>query len=174
MHVSAHLRYLRIAPRKVRLVIDLVRGMSVEKALDQLSVLPKRSSLPITKLIQSAVANADHNFHLDKKTLIVHSIFADEGPKFKRWAPKAFGRANPILKRTTHITVILEGKQLSKPKAVKEDKPVKVAAEDVKHEPATAEVQPTVSKVKGVKKSPTAKSRARKATDQTVARKGEE
>lgn len=173
MEVKAHLRHLRIAPRKVRLVINLVRGMSVEKALDQLSVLPKRSSLPVTKLIQSAVANAKHNFNLDEKTLVVKSIIANEGPKLKRWMPKAFGRANPILKRTTHITVILEGKELAKkPTEPKEKKPVKADIAEVKEAPATAKTR-TVKKT-AVKKSPTPKVTARDAQDAEVARKGEE
>ena len=173
MLVKAHLRHLRIAPRKVRLVIDLVRGMSVEKALDQLSVLPKRSSLPVSKLIQSAVANAKHNFSLDEKSLVVKSIIANEGPKLKRWMPKAFGRANPILKRTTHITVVLEGKETAKkPVAPKEKKPVSADVSEVKAAPATAKT-PTVKKT-AVKKSPTPKVAARNAQDAEVARKGEE
>ncbi len=138
MLVRAHLRYLRIAPRKVRLVIDLVRGMTVERAFDQLSVLPKRSTLPVTKLIQSAVANATHNNQLDPKTLVIKAITANEGPKLKRFIPKAFGRANPILKRTTHITVILEGQELkgAKPLAKDTAKPETVDLTTVKKSPA--------------------------------------
>ena len=173
MDVVAHLRHLRIAPRKVRLVIDLVRGLPVDRAIDQLTLLPKRSSLPILKLIKSAVANAEHNFNIDTKTLVVASIQANEGPKLKRWMPKAFGRANPILKRTSHVTVVLTGVQSKKPKAVKEEKPAKVDLAEVKHEPAVADAGPAEKKVT-TKKSATAKPRARKAQDATVARKGEE
>ncbi len=171
MEVKAHLRFLRIAPRKVRLVIDLVRGKSVEFALDQLSVLPKRSSLPISKLIKSAVANANHNFQIDPKTLTVKSIVANEGPRLKRFQPRAFGRAAEILKRTTHVTVILEGKQLKKPAVVKEDKPIKVDGAPVKNEAATAPVIP--AKKKSVKRSPSAKTKAHDAQDASVPRKGE-
>ena len=78
MDVVAHLRHLRIAPRKVRLVIDLVRGLPIDKAIDQLTMLPKRSSLPILKLLKSAQANAVHNFQVDPKTLVVTSIQANE------------------------------------------------------------------------------------------------
>jgi large subunit ribosomal protein L22 len=173
MDVVAHLRHLRIAPRKVRLVIDLVRGLPVDRAIDQLTLLPKRSSLPILKLIKSAVANAEHNFNIDTKTLVVSSIQANEGPKLKRWMPKAFGRANPILKRTSHVTVVLTGVQSKKPKAVKEEKPAKVDLAEVKQEPAVADAGPADKKVT-TKKSATAKPRARKAQDATVARKGEE
>lgn len=173
MDVVAHLRHLRIAPRKVRLVIDLVRGLPIDKAIDQLTMLPKRSSLPILKLIKSAQANAVHNFQVDPKTLVVTSIQANEGPKLKRWTPKAFGRANPVLKRTSHVTVVLTGVQTKKPKPVKEEKPAKVDLAEVKHEAATAEVAPVEKKVIA-KKSATAKPRARKAQDVAVARKGEE
>ena len=121
MQVRAHLRYLRIAPRKVRLVVDLVRGQSVNKGLDQLSLLPKRSALPVAKLIKSAIANATHNHHLDEKTLVIQSIVANEGPRLKRYQPRAYGRAAEILKRTTHVTVILEGKELKTAKPTKKE-----------------------------------------------------
>jgi len=72
MEVRAHLRYLRISPRKVRLVVNLVRGLPVDQAIDQLTVLPKRSALPVLKLIKSAVANAEHNFKLDPSNYVLN------------------------------------------------------------------------------------------------------
>ncbi|MBU1348642.1 50S ribosomal protein L22, partial [Patescibacteria group bacterium] len=103
----ASLRHLRMAPRKVRLVVDLVRGLPVAEALQRLTFLQKDASLPVRKLIESAIANAEHNFKLDKSTLVVKAIAADGGATLKRWRPRAHGRAAPIRKRTTHITLIL-------------------------------------------------------------------
>lgn len=175
MLVRAHLRYLRIAPRKVRLVIGLVRGLSVEAAIDQLSVLPKRASLPVLKLLNSAVANAEHNFKLDRKELIVKSIVANEGPRLKRYQPRAFGRAAEILKRTTHITIVLEDKAQSKPQATKPvaAKPVDLTAAEVKQAPIQPKAAPA-KKSPTTKKSSTAKSKARDAADKQVRRSGTE
>lgn len=173
MLVRAHLRYLRIAPRKVRLVVDLVRGQSVAHGLDQLSIVPKRSALPVMKLIKSAVANAKNNYQLDEKTLIIKSIVANEGPRLKRFQPRAHGRAAEILKRTTHVTVVLEGKELKagKPAAKKEPKPDHVAADDIKHAPAKA--AKTVSKpLKPDTSGDQAKIRS--ANDPVIPRKGSE
>lgn len=96
-----------MAPRKVRLVVDLVRGLPVAEALQRLAFLQKDASLPVRKLIESAIANAEHNFKLDRSTLVVKSIAADGGATLKRWRPRAHGRAAPIRKRTTHITLVL-------------------------------------------------------------------
>jgi large subunit ribosomal protein L22 len=159
------------------LVINLVRGMDVEHALDQLSVLPKRSSLPVTKLINSAVANAVHNFKLEAKDLVVKSIIANEGPRLKRWQPRAFGRAAEILKRTTHITVILEDKAKSaapKRGATTKMTTTKTDTNIVSLPAATAKTATPKKTVKTVKKSPTAKSKARDAQDVTVRRSGTE
>ena len=177
MEVRAHLRYLRIAPRKVRLVINLVRGMSVEQAIDQLSVLPKRSSLPVLKLLNSAVANAEHNFKLEKKNLRIKSIVANEGPKLKRWQPRAFGRASEILKRMTHITIVLEdlAKSPAPKKGATKIETTKLETNTVKLPATTAKATvATKPAVKKTSKSPTAKSKARDAQDQTVRRSGTE
>jgi large subunit ribosomal protein L22 len=177
MEVRAHLRYLRIAPRKVRLVINLIRGMHVELAIDQLSVLPKRSSLPILKLLNSAVANAEHNFKLEKKNLIIKSITADEGPKLKRWQPRAFGRAAEILKRMTHVTIVLEdiAKSAAPKKGASPMSTTKLETNTIKLPSASTKTTSTVKKtVKKTSKSPTAKSKARDAQDVTVRRSGTE
>ena len=111
MEVKASLRFLRMSPRKVRLVVDTVRGMSVASAETKLKFVPKLASEPVLKLLLSAVANATHNFHLQKEDLYVKTIVADGGPTLKRFRARAFGRAAPIRKRTTHITIVLAEKK---------------------------------------------------------------
>lgn len=108
MQTTATLRYLRISPRKVRLVVNLIKGMPVEEAESQLNFSPKRSAEPILKLLKSAAANAKHRQGLEKKDLYIYRFFVNEGPTLKRWRPRAFGRAFPIMKRTSHMTIILD------------------------------------------------------------------
>lgn len=173
MEIRAHLRYLRITPRKVRLVIDLIRGMEVARAMDQLAVLPKGASEPIKKLLDSAVANAEHNFQLKKADLIIKTIVANEGPKLKRFRPRAHGSAAAILKRMSHVTVVLEDKAKSAPKkGVKPEAvtPLNLAKDDVKKGPAAPKKEPTTKKMPI---DPSAKAKARGAADAEVARKGE-
>lgn len=110
MDVHASLRFLRMSPRKVRLVVDAVRGMNVVAAETKLTFLPKLAAQPVQKLLRSAIANAENNFHLKKEDLFIKTIVADGGPTLKRFAPRAFGRAAPIRKRTTHITLVLATK----------------------------------------------------------------
>lgn len=105
--VVAKARHQKISPRKVRLVIDFVRGMRAQEALEKLQFVNKKAAPLIIKLINSALANAENNFKLNKNDLYIKTFFANEGPSLHRWMPKAHGRANPILKRTSHITVIL-------------------------------------------------------------------
>ncbi|MFH1404484.1 MAG: 50S ribosomal protein L22 [Patescibacteria group bacterium] len=108
MEVKAKARYVRMSPRKVRLVIDVVRGMTVDEALTQLKFIKKDAAMPVYKVIASAAANAQHNFKLNKADLIIKEITADGGPVLHRWRPRAFGRAGAIRKRTTHINVVLD------------------------------------------------------------------
>jgi large subunit ribosomal protein L22 len=107
MEVSAKLRYLRIAPRKARLVADLVRGKRVEDAINTLNFCSRRAAQPIAKLLHSAVANADEKGEIDVDTLFVKTITVDEGPTLRRFVPRAMGRATRINKRTSHIRVVL-------------------------------------------------------------------
>ncbi len=107
MEAQATLRFLRMAPRKVRLVADQVRGQPVEEALKALRFSPRAASRPLKKLIESAVANAENNHGLDIDTLWVREIRVDEGPTLKRWRPRAQGRAFPVMKRTSHVSVVL-------------------------------------------------------------------
>lgn len=108
MEIKAQLNYLRIAPRKVRLVANLLRGKGVKGAELQLLYLSKRVSTPLLKLLRSAVANAKHNFDLATDSLRIKSIIVNQGAPLKRYRPRAFGRSSPIRKETSHITLILE------------------------------------------------------------------
>lgn len=108
MEAKALARYIRISPQKARLVADLVRGKSVEYAINTLRFMPKKGARLLKKVIESAVANASQNDGIDVDTLYVKSIFIDGGPMLKRMMPRAQGRATRILKRTSHITVVLD------------------------------------------------------------------
>ena len=110
MSVTAKLRHLRIAPRKVRLVADLIRGKSASEAETILSFQTKRASYPIAKLLKSALANAKNNLKLKEGNFYISKITVDGGPSLKRSRPRARGRAYPILKRTSHITLVLDEK----------------------------------------------------------------
>ena len=110
MKSKAVARYVRISPRKVRLIMDQVRGKRVEEAFNLLNFANQRGALPVKKLIDSAVANAEQNADVDIDNLYVKRIFADEGPTLKRFRPRAMGRATRIRKRTSHLTVILDEK----------------------------------------------------------------
>ncbi|MGV6858648.1 MAG: 50S ribosomal protein L22 [bacterium] len=105
MEVSAKLSTARISPQKVRLVADQVRGLPVEKALELLTFSPKKAAHLVKKVLNSAIANAEHNEGADVDELTVSSIFVDAGPVLKRIQPRAKGRANRIIKRSSHITV---------------------------------------------------------------------
>lgn len=108
MKISSKLNNLRISPRKVRLVANLIKGMGVYKAEKQLQFLTKRSAGPLKKLLDSAVANAKNNFKTDTANLIVKNIIVNPGPILKRRRPRSRGMANPIMKRTSNIEIILE------------------------------------------------------------------
>lgn len=107
--ITAHLRYLRISPRKVRLCADVMRGKTVKDADLQLRALRKGGAEPLRKLLRSATANAKHNFSItDTDALVVSSIRVDKGPTLKRFMPRARGSAAPIRKRMSHISLVLE------------------------------------------------------------------
>lgn len=107
MEVKAKAKHIRMSPRKVRLVVNLVRGLEIEQALDQLTFNKKLAVKPLIKLINSALANAEHNFNLGKSNLFIKEIKVDEGPTLHRWQPRAHGRATPIRKKTSHINLVL-------------------------------------------------------------------
>lgn len=108
MEIKAKLSNLRTAPRKVRQVLDLVRGKKVQEAQSILLFTVNKSARSVLKLLNSAVASAKHDFHLDEANLFISTITADEGPKLKRWHPMSRGRAYPIIKRSSHIALILK------------------------------------------------------------------
>ena len=103
----AKARFVRVSPTKARRVIDLVRGKSVTEALHILRWSPQAASEPVAKVIASAAANAQNNEGLDPSTLVVATVYADEGPTAKRWRPRARGRGTRIRKRTSHITIVV-------------------------------------------------------------------
>ena len=103
-------RYIRISPRKARLVIDLIRGKQVNDALAILMYTPKAASPVVTKLLNSAIANAENNLSMDRSDLYVAEVYANPGPTLKRFVARSRGSASPILKRTSHITVVLDQK----------------------------------------------------------------
>jgi large subunit ribosomal protein L22 len=104
---KSYLKGVRIAPRKTRLVVDMVRGKTVQDALDILKFTNRRAAPVVRKLISSAMTNATTNATVDVDSLVVSEIFVDEGPTMKRFLPRAQGRATPIRKRSSHITVKL-------------------------------------------------------------------
>jgi large subunit ribosomal protein L22 len=120
MQVSAKLNNLRIAPRKIRLVTNLIKKMDIEEAVNQLDFTIKKGSAPIKKLLQSAVSNGENNFGIDKNNMYVLDVIVGAGPTLKRWMPKAFGRAGQILKRTSRVEIILEEKVEGKGRKTKE------------------------------------------------------
>ena len=105
MQVLAKLTFFRIAPQKARLVADQIRGKSVERALEILTFSPKKGARVVKKVLESAIANAEHNEGADIDELKVSNIFVDDGPTHRRYRARAKGRASKILKRTSHITV---------------------------------------------------------------------
>ena len=107
MEVRAVSKYVRISPTKVRMVVDAVKGKPVEDGLNTLKFMPQKAASLVEKTIRSAVANAEQNADLDIDQLIIRNVIADQGPTLKRWRARARGRGTRILKRTSHITVIL-------------------------------------------------------------------
>ena len=143
--VKAELKNYRQSPRKVRLVVDLIRGKKVKDALGLLSVTTRRSSLPIKKLLDSAIANAKHNFNLESADLFVKEISVNEGVTMYRSMPRARGSSAPIRKRTSRVLVILDELKNSK----KLNKKSKVATAEVKvEEKAEKKVAKKVTKTK--------------------------
>jgi len=104
-------KYIRISPRKVRQVVDLIRGKSVNEASAILKLIPNRAKEPVSKVLNSAIANAEHNASLNKDDLVVSKVFVDQGPTLKRFKPRAMGRADRMLRRTSHITVVVSERE---------------------------------------------------------------
>jgi large subunit ribosomal protein L22 len=109
----ASARFVRVTPQKARRVVDLIRGLPTAEAQAILRFAPQSASEPVGKVLDSAIANAEHNHDLDPRSLVVSEAFVDEGPTLKRFRPRAQGRAYRIRKRTSHITVVVTQPQLA-------------------------------------------------------------
>ncbi len=129
MSVKVKIKYLRIAPRKVRLVADMIRGEEVRKAKSLLNFAVKKPTLPVLKLLNSGTADAKANFDWEESNLYIKEITVDEGPKLKRWMPRARGVASPIQKKVSHVTIILD--QIEEKGKVAKKKKSKVQAKKV-------------------------------------------
>ena len=152
MKVTAKLNNLRISPRKTRLVTDSIKGIDVNDAIVNLGNLIKRSSGPVEKLLKSAVANAENNFGLDRNNLYIYDIQVGEGPTLKRWLPRAFGRATPLLKKSSKINLVLEERIEGKNRKTKEQMEKEMIAER-ESETKKENVAPTAGKVIEEKKN---------------------
>ncbi len=148
--VKARARFVRIAPRKVRLVADELRGKKVVTALAHLGFISKIAAGPLSKLVNSAIANAEHNYNLEKESLYIKELTVNDGPIIKRFRPRAHGRAGAIRKRTSHIDLVLGVKDLKKSE--------------------TSDITATTSKKKEQKKSAPAK-KATPVAKKTTAKK---
>lgn len=159
MKITAKLNYLRIAPRKMRLLVDLIRGEKIEKAITLLDFSIKKGSKPLKKVLEQAVANAENNFQLEKSSLYISKITIDEGPKLKRWRARARGRAARIEKKTSHISLTLSEIKERKKKKVKKISGAKVKKVEEKKtkkvktfKPKKEKVLRPVKEVKGFKR----------------------
>jgi len=111
MKVGAIAKDIRVSPRKAKLAVDMVRGKKVDEALTVLQFTPTRAARAVSKVIKSATANAENNFQMEPSELRISDISAHEGHTLKRFRPQARGRVNPILKRSTHISVFVSGEE---------------------------------------------------------------
>ena len=173
MNVTAKAKFIRMTPKKVRLVINVVRGMDIDDALAQLLYIQKAASKPVAKLLESALANAEHNYNLARNNLYIKEIRADMGPVLKRFQPRAFGRAGLIRKRMSHISVVLservptklnDGKASSKPSKTVETN----TNPEPKDETVKESVAPSVVAKTTPKKLVTKKKVSAKKTDQSA------
>ena len=139
---KSHAKFIRLSPRKARLVVDKVRGLKALDALDMLKLMPQKASKEVYKVIKSATANAEHNFGISQTDLAIKEIKADQGPTFKRYKPRARGSADTITKKMTHLSVVListTGKKSEKPvsepvkpEIIKEKPAKKIEEEEIK------------------------------------------
>lgn len=141
MEVRAVEKYIRISPKKARLVADVVRGQNAVQALTILKFMPKKAAGIISKAINSAVHNAINNYGLDKEGLVITKLTVDQGPSLKRFRPRSKGMASPLLKRTSHITVVVSGVD---PKTAK--KAAKIETKETKVADKTKQVSKSVAK----------------------------
>lgn len=133
MQVTVKLNHIRVTARKAREVVDLIRGKNVLTAIDLLNFATRKSAVPVLKLLNSAIASAKNDFHLNENNMFVSKITVDEGPTLKRWHPMSRGRAYPIMKRSAHITLVIsEINPTSKPTKNTKKEEQKIVAEKPK------------------------------------------
>jgi large subunit ribosomal protein L22 len=152
---TAKLNYLRMAPRKTRLIANMIKGLAVNEAEAQLLLSPRKSSEPILKLLRSAVANGKQK-NIQQDNLFIKEIRVDQGPMLKRFMPRAQGRATPIQKKTSHITLILaESEKIKKPrfKIVKPERIKKSVAEKIKKESKEKSKEEAAKEIKPAEKT---------------------
>ena len=166
MHVRASHRYLRMSPRKVRLLLPAVRGKRATEAVLRLRLAPQAAALPISKVIKSAIASAAHNYSLEPTSLVIDSATADQGPVLKRFMPRARGRAGALRKPTTHLTIVLRDAPLPKGSTVA-DRAKAVAKKAVPKKPKSeAKAEPKAKDDKAVKADVTKQTKP--AVDQQI------
>jgi large subunit ribosomal protein L22 len=146
MEARAIGRYLRVTPRKARLVLDAVRGKSADEALGILKFTPNEAAKYIRRLLESAIANAENNYSMDRDTLRLVRAYADNGPMLKRIHPRAMGRAFRIMKRMSHITVIVEEDEALRAAVAKTKPKPKRATRRTKEAPAPPAAEPKAKK----------------------------
>jgi large subunit ribosomal protein L22 len=159
----AKARFVRVSPSKARRVIDLVRGKSVADALDILRWAPQAASEPVAKVIASAAANAQNNNGLDPATLVVATVYADDGPTAKRIRPRAQGRAFRIRRRTSHITVVVESRPVRNERSAQSARARRAQASKAATAPAGTAGAKAPAKRAPVKKQPAKKAAAEKS-----------
>jgi large subunit ribosomal protein L22 len=145
MEATAKLRFVRLSPRKTRLVADAIRGKRVEEAARILEFLDNKPSMVLKKVLKSVVANAGNKEGMDKDSLYISCIYIDEGPSWKRFMPRAMGRATPITKKTSHISIVIsDGAKPRRIKGVKKAKAspkTEAASKEAKHKKGKASVK---------------------------------
>jgi len=166
-------RFVRVSPMKARRVVNLIRGLPAQEALTVLQFAPQAASEPVYKVLASAMANAENNERLDPDSLLIAEAYVDEGPTFKRFRPRAQGRAYRIRKRTSHITVVLESVQVAAParpaKKTAKSAPAKSAPAKATAEKATGKAAEEAAPAKASKKA--AKATEAKATEDAAQEK---
>lgn len=167
--VRAHAKWVRTSARKVRIVLEHVRGLPVAEARNQLRFATRHAAQDISKVLESAIANAVNNHGLDEGSLIIHEAFADEGVTMKRWQPRARGRAMRIRKRTAHITILLRAEGVALPTAAAKATKAAPAAKSAPEKAAPAEAAPAkAAPAKAAAPKPKPKPKAAKAVVEAV------
>jgi len=164
MAVKAQVKYLRIAPRKVRLTADLIRGKKLAEAQTMLSFISKKSSSPLLKLLKQAAANAKNNFQMEEDNLFISEIIVDEGPKYKRWRARARGQAYEIQKKTSHVTLVLDQIKKKKIRKAKAQE-----AEKLKEDKSSSRLSPASEGSEKLKEDKKTVERTRQKIEKTIA-----